>query len=59
MKLKQNFRICPVWGYTALEEPPYNEYEEPAHEICRCCGFEFGFDDGSEGYTFLAYLKNG
>lgn len=57
MNQKQKLNICPVCGYTKLEEPPYNQYGEPTHEICSCCGYEYGFDDTSEGYTFTEYRK--
>lgn len=31
--------MCPICDYDKLEFPPRN------HEICPCCGTEFGFDD--------------
>ena len=34
---------CPVCGYPALAEPPY--------EICPSCGFEFGVSDDDQGFT--------
>lgn len=48
---------CPVCGYKGLDEPAYNEYGDPSYEICSCCGFEYGFDDHSEGYTFQSYRE--
>ncbi len=30
---------CPVCGYPDLDDEPVN------HEICRCCGTQFGYDD--------------
>ena len=50
-------KICPVCGYDQLDEPPYDEYGFPSYEVCSCCGFEYGFDDGSRGYTFEKYRK--
>lgn len=54
---------CPICGYNKLVEPPYDEYECPSYEICACCGFEYGFHDDFEGYTFEKYreewLNNG
>lgn len=50
-------KICPVCGYDKLQEPPYDEYGLPSHEICSCCGFEYGFDDGSERYAFDSYRE--
>lgn len=47
--------ICPVCGYPELAEPPYDEHGYPSYTICSCCGFEFGFDDTSRGYTFEQY----
>lgn len=49
--------ICPVCGYPALAEPPYNEQGHGSHEICPCCGFEYGYDDHSEGISHSQYLK--
>jgi hypothetical protein len=31
--------MCPVCGYPDLEDKPIN------HEICPCCGSQFGYDD--------------
>ncbi|MCK4543621.1 MAG: hypothetical protein KAU17_15425 [Spirochaetales bacterium] len=49
--------ICPVCGYSELDEPPYDDGGNPSYNICDCCGFEFGFDDGSEEMSFEAYRK--
>ncbi|MDD5617662.1 MAG: hypothetical protein PHG69_01070 [Candidatus Omnitrophica bacterium] len=38
--------MCPVCGFFGLDEPPYNDKRESSFEICSCCGFEFGFDEG-------------
>jgi hypothetical protein len=40
---------CPVCGYLGLKEPPYDSYGYGSCEICNCCGFEFGYDDGGFG----------
>lgn len=37
--------LCPVCGYE-LGSVPWNE-GYASHEICRSCGIEFGYDDGS------------
>jgi len=50
--------ICPVCGYDGLEELPYNEYGNPSYEICHCCGFEYGFDDLDQGYSFKKYRED-
>lgn len=49
--------ICPVCGYDSLEEAPYDINGNPSYTICPCCGFEFGFDDSSKGYTFTKYRE--
>ncbi|WP_276729934.1 hypothetical protein [Bacillus sp. (in: firmicutes)] len=36
---------CPVCGFKGLTEPPYDHEGNHSHEICPCCGFQFGFDD--------------
>ncbi len=53
----ENLRICPVCGYEALPDVPYDEYGYPTYVICPCCGFEFGFDDESNGFTFESYRQ--
>ena len=55
--LKGSMHICPVCGYDKLEEVPYDEFGYPTYVICSCCGFEFGFDDESEGDTFSEYRQ--
>lgn len=37
--------MCPVCGYSGLQETPYNTYGHGSYEICVCCGFQFGYDD--------------
>lgn len=46
---------CLVCGYNKLEEIPYDKCGNASYEICPCCGFEFGFDDYSEGNSFHEY----
>lgn len=48
---------CPICGYKGLNELPYDEFGEPSYEICPSCGFEYGFDDLSEGISFEEYRK--
>jgi len=36
---------CPVCGFIGLTEPPYDAHQCPSHEICVCCGTQFGYDD--------------
>lgn len=35
--------MCPVCGYKGLKRPPEN------HEICPCCGTQFGYSDVGPG----------
>lgn len=49
--------ICLVCGYNELEEPPIDEYGYKTFIVCPCCGFEFGFHDDDQGYTYEGYLK--
>lgn len=50
-------KICPICGYPHLKEGPYDEFGCSTFEICPCCGFEFGFDDDSEGYSYDSYRE--
>lgn len=34
-----NYHLCPVCGYDKLEEPAAD------HNICECCGTQFGYHD--------------
>jgi hypothetical protein len=44
-------RICALEGASARRTGC------PTYVICSCCGFEFGFDDDSEGHTYSTYRK--
>lgn len=46
---------CPVCGFDGLLEPAYDVAGKPSHEICPCCGFEFGFDDLQHGISHEEY----
>ena len=52
-----NLKICPVCGYNQLNEPPFDSFGYPSYEICACCGYEYGFDDESEGLSFSEYRE--
>ena len=41
--------ICPVCGWDQLSENP----EFATHEICSCCGTQFGYDDVPEKTVVL------
>lgn len=47
---------CPACGYPGLQEPP--ELRGVAsHEICPCCGFEFGETDRVEGKSYETWRQ--
>jgi rubredoxin len=49
---------CPVCGYPGLDTPPRDPvHNYPSYDICPSCGFEYGFDDDSEGYTYETYRQ--
>src|SRR6476646_6352723 len=37
--------VCPVCGYTGLEQPPAKGSRTGSHEICPCCHTQFGYTD--------------
>lgn len=43
---------CPVCNFNGLLEPAYTG-TAPSHEICSCCGTEFGYDDSSKTFKEL------
>ncbi len=58
--MSKNKYMCPVCGFKGLKEEPYNRQNLPSHEICPCCGFEFGFDDVASQDAFSQnWIKNG
>jgi hypothetical protein len=48
---------CPVCGYPDLTEPPRKEGCGGSYEICPSCGFEFGFTDEDQGYSYEAWRR--
>lgn len=56
------YRDLPIPSVADLAEvrPPYaSTFGDPSHDICSCCGFEFGFDDDTnagDGSSFEEYL---
>lgn len=36
-------RVC-GWEFT-MENAPWFDNETPSHEICPCCGVQFGYED--------------
>ena len=55
--------ICPVCEFDGLLEAAFGPNNEPSHEICPRCGFEFGFDGGNDPAVFKEFrqrwIKNG
>ncbi|MDX8366579.1 hypothetical protein [Cytobacillus sp. IB215665] len=49
--------ICPVCGYDELLEPAYIMDKYPSYEICPSCGFQYGYSDDNDGYSFEDYRK--
>ena len=49
--------MCPVCGYEGLSKQPYGGVPDPSYEVCSSCGFEFGFDDEGEGFTFQQWRQ--
>lgn len=50
--------ICSVCGFDGLTDPPYSKFSNPSFEICKCCGFQFGFDDMSEGKSYEEFRNS-
>ena len=49
----ENAYMCPVCGFAALDEPPYDEHGYPTYTICPSCGTEFGYDDATTTHAQL------
>ena len=45
---------CLVCGFGGLYDPPLFG-GAGSYEICPCCGFQFGYDDEDQGWTFEAW----
>ncbi len=48
--------VCVVCGYDKLEVEQYNN-RLPNFSVCKCCGFQSGYDDLDQGYTFAEYRE--
>ncbi|MDX8363436.1 hypothetical protein [Cytobacillus sp. IB215316] len=48
---------CPICGYDGLFEPAYDKHNYGSHEICPCCGFQYGYSDDHDGSSFEDYRK--
>ena len=49
--------ICPVCGFDGLGEAAFSSSNEPSHEVCSCCGFEFGFDGSNDPVVFKEFRE--
>lgn len=43
---------CSVCGYPALDDPPRSAGGGGSYEICPSCGFEYGYSDDDQGYSY-------
>lgn len=49
---------CPVCGYPDLDEPPRSPRSGGgSNEICPSCGFEFGWTDEDQGYSYEQWRR--
>jgi uncharacterized membrane protein YgcG len=48
---------CPVCGFPELTEPPRTPDSGASYEICPSCGFQFGYDDESEGIDYVTWRR--
>lgn len=49
-------QACPVCECAELDEPPRDHDGKcPSYEICAACGFEFGYHDDDQGFTYESY----
>ncbi|MBI1820941.1 MAG: hypothetical protein HYR79_04455 [Nitrospirae bacterium] len=48
---------CPVCGFPSLDELPRSESGGGSYEICPSCGFEFGYTDDDQGYSYEQWRK--
>lgn len=48
---------CPVCGFPGLTERPRDPDSGPSYEICPSCGYQFGFDDDSEGIAYRTWRE--
>lgn len=49
--------ICPACGYPELDEPPRSGSGGGSYEICSSCGFEFGYTDDDQNFTYETWRK--
>jgi hypothetical protein len=49
--------MCPVCGYPDLYEPVRSNAGGGSNEICRSCGFEFGYTDDALHFSYEQWRK--
>ena len=49
--------VCPVCGYPDLIDAPRSQKGGGSHEICPSCGFQFGWTDDCEGFTYVEWRE--
>lgn len=48
---------CPVCGWPALMEAPRSPSGGGSYEICPSCGFEYGYTDDDQEYTYESWRE--
>lgn len=48
---------CPACGFPGLHEPPRTPGSGGSYEICPSCGFEFGYTDEVQHYTYESWRE--
>lgn len=49
--MSNNRFYCLVCGFKQIEPPWGEEGKNPSHDICDCCGVEFGYEDWTNEST--------
>lgn len=48
---------CPICGYPDLAEAPRGPGGSASYENCASCGFEFGYHDDDQGFSYEAWRE--
>jgi hypothetical protein len=48
---------CPSCGWPSLNEIPKTPNGGGSYEICPSCGFEYGYTDDDQGYTYESWRE--
>jgi len=61
MRSSNDLYVCPVCGYSHLDEAAYDGFGCASYNICPCCGTEFGYDDSVVAHADLRkkWISNG